>query len=119
MVSCLLPVLLRFFVFVFEFLVIIFPVMVQCGRLSQLLSAFESTINILYLIFFTLTDFMWKTSNTLTFVLLLEESVTAQLCHRFITSKKLQLYIHIVIYCQKSRHTTARKDRNSITRKNT
>ena len=34
--SCLLPVLLKFFVFVFEFLVIIFSVMVQCGRLSWL-----------------------------------------------------------------------------------
>ena len=46
MVSWLLPVLLRFFLFLVFF---IFQLMVQYGRLSRL-SAFECTVNILYLI---------------------------------------------------------------------
>ena len=46
--SCLLPVLQRFFVF--EFLVIIFSVMVQCGRFSGLLSALHRTIKFIFYI---------------------------------------------------------------------
>jgi len=44
------------FRFVSEFLVIIFSVVVQCCRLSWLLSAFETTINILYLISYDRRD---------------------------------------------------------------
>ena len=53
--SCLHTVLQRFFVFVFGVFCYNFWVMVQCDRLSWLLSAFECTINILYLILSYLT----------------------------------------------------------------